>query len=105
MWAQVLPQAGFSGLDFSLDDYTEQSSCTVIVATAAEMPENLTISPRRICEFSIVCYGLVKLRLCLLRLSNSFLGFSIESTATFHIGFQRLLEFKFDRRRSCIPYG
>lgn len=40
-WGEVLPQAGFNGIDFLLDDYAGQSSCTVIVATAVESPESV----------------------------------------------------------------
>ena len=36
MWKEVLPRAGFSGLDFYLDDYEGQASSTVIVATAVD---------------------------------------------------------------------
>ena len=36
MWREVLPRAGFSGLDFYLDDYEGQASSTVIVATAGD---------------------------------------------------------------------
>ena len=35
MWREILPQAGFSGLDFFLDDYVDQPSSSVLVATAA----------------------------------------------------------------------
>ena len=36
MWKEVLPRAGFSELDFYLDDYEGQPSSTVIVATAVD---------------------------------------------------------------------
>lgn len=36
MWKAAFSQAGFSGLDFHLDDYAEHPSATVLVATAIE---------------------------------------------------------------------
>ena len=35
MWREILPQAGFSGLDFFLDDFVDQPSSSVLVASAA----------------------------------------------------------------------
>ena len=34
MWREILPQAGFSGLDFFLDDFVDQPSSSVLVASA-----------------------------------------------------------------------
>ncbi|KAL8790242.1 MAG: hypothetical protein Q9195_006465 [Heterodermia aff. obscurata] len=38
MWREILPQAGFSGLDLFLDDFVDQPSSSVLVATAAAPP-------------------------------------------------------------------
>ena len=49
MWRSVLPQAGFSGLDFHLDDYAGSNmSATVICASAVEqqtVPTSLPAEP------------------------------------------------------------
>ena len=45
MWRSVLPQAGFSGLDFHLDDYAGSNvSTTVICATAVEQQLSVPLS-------------------------------------------------------------
>lgn len=45
MWRSVVPQSGFSGLDFHLDDYAGSNvSTTVICATAVEQHISMTIS-------------------------------------------------------------
>ena len=55
MWKDVLPRAGFSGLDFYLDDYEGQASSTVIVATAVDNePSRIPFLPSTAREFSIV---------------------------------------------------
>ena len=49
MWREILPQAGFSGLDFFLDDFVDQPSSSVIVATAASpsaISHSLSSPPR-----------------------------------------------------------
>ena len=45
MWRSALPQAGFSGLDFHLDDYAGSNvSTTVICATAVEQHVSMLMS-------------------------------------------------------------
>lgn len=43
MWREILPQAGFSALDFFLDDFVDQPSSSVLVATAAS-PSAISLS-------------------------------------------------------------
>ncbi len=46
MWRSVLPESGFSGLDFYLDDYADKNvSSTVVCATAVEPDLPLHIAP------------------------------------------------------------
>lgn len=35
-WNAIFAQSGFSGLDFFLEDYAEQQSCSVLASTAVE---------------------------------------------------------------------
>lgn len=46
LWRTVLPTAGFSGLDFYLDDYAGNNvSATVICATASEVANSIPLAP------------------------------------------------------------
>ncbi|KAL8941736.1 MAG: hypothetical protein Q9216_002064 [Gyalolechia sp. 2 TL-2023] len=38
MWREALPQSGFSGLDFCLDDFSDQPFSSVLVSTATTSP-------------------------------------------------------------------
>ena len=46
-WNTILLQSGFSGIDFSLDDYLDQPSSTLLISTAIEqtLPKQLTSHP------------------------------------------------------------
>ena len=62
MWKEVLPRAGFSGVDFYLDDYEGQASSTVIVATAVDIkPSRIPFLQNTAHEFSIVGLLVVKM--------------------------------------------